>query len=137
DILPDVLMGLKVALWLLFGAFAGLQLWKTVTEPLSMNHLILQWVALLACALFVASSLLHSWYMGALLPLAVLAHESWVGQALVAASAASLLISTPFRRNFFVFLAAAIFPFAFYGARHRKLRNGYCIRTVRRYSPEL
>jgi hypothetical protein len=123
DILPNVLVGLKVALWLLFGAFAGLQLWKSVSKPLTMNHVILQWVALLACALFVASSLLHSWYMGALLPLAILAHESWIGQALIASSTVFLLSFTSLRRKMFVFLVAAIVPFAFYGNRYRKLRT--------------
>jgi hypothetical protein len=123
EVLPGVLWGLKVGLWLLFGAFAGLQLWKSLTEPLSIQDVILQWMAVLACALFVASSLLHSWYMGALLPLAVLAHQSWIGQALIASSAAYLLSFTSLRRKMFVFLVAAIVPFAVYGTRYRKLRS--------------
>lgn len=122
-VLPDVLLGLRVALWLAFGTFAGYQLWKSLTESLSMQSIILQWATLLAFALFVATSLLHSWYMGALLPLAILAHQTWLGRALIASSTVYLLSFTSLRRKMFVFLVAAIVPFAIYGSRNRKLRT--------------
>jgi hypothetical protein len=123
QMLPDVLLGLRIALWILFGVFACHQVWKSLKEPLSIHSIILKWVTLLACALFVASSLLHSWYMGALLPIAILAHETWIGQALIASSTAYLLSFTSLRRKMFVFLVAAIVPFAVYGTRQRKLRT--------------
>jgi alpha-1,6-mannosyltransferase len=122
QILPDVLLGVRAVLWLMFGAFAVGQLWKILKQPLTVDSVIQQWVALLAFALFVASPLLHSWYLGALLPLAILADKTWIGQALIASSTVYLVSFTSLRRKMFVFLVGAIVPFAVYGKRYRKLR---------------
>jgi hypothetical protein len=72
--------------------------------------------------LFLASSQLYPWYIGMVLPLAVLGYQTWISRAVVLASAAHLLGFTGLKRVGY-FLICTLLPFAaaFFGAVRLKL----------------
>jgi hypothetical protein len=77
----------------------------------------------LAFILFVSSSQFYAWYIGMLLPLAVMAYESWVGRAVIAASAAHLFGFTELkgkRVGYFIFCTLAPFVLTLIAARREK-----------------
>jgi hypothetical protein len=121
--LPAVLAALKIALWLAFAVFAVRELREAWKRALTIDRIVVRWTTVLAFILFVSSSQFYAWYIGMLLPLAVMAYESWVGRAVIAASAAHLFGFTELkgkRVGYFIFCTLAPFVLTLIAARREK-----------------
>jgi hypothetical protein len=121
--MPHFFAALKAALWLAFAVFAAHELRSALKTSLTLDRIIVRWTHILAFILFFSSSQFYAWYIGMLLPLAVLAYDSWVGRAVVAASVAHLLAFTRLRSKrigYFIFCTVAPFLLTFIRARREK-----------------
>jgi hypothetical protein len=121
--MPHLFVALKAALWLAFALFAARELRNVLKAALSLDRIIVRWTQILAFILFLSSSQFYAWYIGMLLPLAVLAYDSWVGRAVVAASAAHLLAFTDLkskRIGYFIFCTVAPFLLTLIWARRER-----------------
>ena len=121
-IVTPLSVGLQTLLWVAFAAFMAAELWKSRTRRITLDRVVCQWSASLAFLLFLASSQLYPWYIGMVLPLAVLGYRSWVSRAVVLASTAHLFGFTGLKRIGY-FLICTLLPFVitFLGAVRLKL----------------
>ena len=103
----------KIALWVVFAVFIVGELyvsWKESSEePLLM---IQRWTSILFALIFIASSQFYAWYIGMLLPLALLTdRKSILADAIVALSGAHMLSFTFLRRKAIgYFIVATVLP---------------------------
>jgi hypothetical protein len=121
-LVPSLSFALQAALWMAFAAFIAAEIWKSRKRRMSLDRIVCQWSAAMAFLLFLASSQLYPWYIGMVLPLAVLGYQTWISRAVVLASAAHLLGFTGLKRVGY-FLICTLLPFAaaFFGAVRLKL----------------
>src|SRR5262249_33417900 len=131
DFVPGFGAVTKIALWAIFAVFIVHELhvsWKESSEkPLLM---IQRWTSILFALIFVASSQFYAWYIGMLLPLALLTdRKSILADAVVALSGAHMLSFTFLRRKAIgYFVVATVLP-VMYSVMARRTRRKTLLMT--------
>ena len=122
--LADVGRLVQAGLWVLFAIFVVRELYVSWRDPDAPLMMIERWTLILFVLIFVASSQFYAWYLGMVLPLALLTRRRTILADCVIALSVAHMLSFTFlsRKAIGYFLVATLLPVLYSAAESRRWR---------------